>query len=274
MKVTTTQSKEKQMTSINAGGAFYRVQNAINENSERVSQSMQRLSSGLQNVAAGDRVASSAVAYGQKAQLNTVKVGVQNATEVVQALEMANNAISKMSELVVRLEELNALGENGFSNADDQSAIDAEGVAIVAEITALQTNAKYKGKSIFGGTTSVGVGKNNTALTVNAGAAITATISATKLGLGTAASEISTVKQAVDELQVTAGQNYNRAVNTLSQLSSLRAGYAIDVASKLDVDFAGETTELAKGQILAQAGTAMLAQANAQGQGLLALIQS
>ena len=99
-------------------------------------------------------------------------------------------------------------------------------------------------------------------------------ISATTLGLGTADTEISTVKQAVDELQVTAGQNYNRAVNTLSQLSSLRAGYAIDVASKLDVDFAGETTELAKGQILAQAGTAMLAQANAQGQGMLALIQS
>ena len=262
------------MTSINAGGAFYRVQNAINDNSERVSASMQRLSSGLQNVAAGDRVASSAVAYGQKAQLNTVKVGIQNATEVVQALEMANNAISKMSELVVRLEELNALGENGFSNADDQSAIDAEGVAIVAEIAALQTNALYKGKSIFGGSTSVGVGKNNTALTVNAGTAITATISATTLGLGTADTEISTVKQAVDELQVTAGQNYNRAVNTLSQLSSLRAGYAIDVASKLDVDFAGETTELAKGQILAQAGTAMLAQANAQGQGMLALIQS
>jgi flagellin len=60
----------------------------------------------------------------------------------------------------------------------------------------------------------------------------------------------------------------------LSQLSSLSAGYAIDVASKLDVDFAGETTELAKGQILAQAGTAMLAQANAQGQSMLALIQS
>ena len=262
------------MTSINAGGAFYRVQNAINDNSERVSQSMQRLSSGLQNVAAGDRVASSAVAYGQKAQLNTVKVGIQNATEVVQALEMANNAISKMSELVVRLEELNALGENGFSNGDDQSAIDAEGVAIVAEIAALQTNALYKGKAIFGGTTSVGVGKNNTALTVNAGTAITATISSTTLGLGTADTEISTVKQAVDELQVTAGQNYNRAVNTLSQLSSLRAGYAIDVASKLDVDFAGETTELAKRQILPQAGTAMLAQANAQGQGMLALIQS
>jgi len=262
------------MTSINAGGAFYRVQNAINENSERVSASMQRLSSGLQNVAAGDRVASSAVAFGQKAQLNTVKVGIQNATEVVQALEMASNSISKMSELVVRLEELNALGENKFNNADDISAIDAEGQAIKTEISALQTNAKYKGKAIFGGTTSVGIGKGGTALVVNAGTAITPVVGATKLGLGTGSTEIATLKQAVDELQVSAGAAYNRAQNQMSQLSSLRAGYAIDVASKLDVDFAGETTELAKGQILAQAGTAMLAQANAQGQGMLALIQS
>ena len=53
----------------------------------------------------------------------------------------------------------------------------------------------------------------------------------------------------------------------------MKAGYSLDLSSKMDVDFAGETTELAKGQILAQAGTAMLAQANAQGQGMLALIQ-
>ena len=262
------------MTSINAGGAFYRVQNAINDNSERVSASMQRLSSGLQNVAAGDRVASSAVAFGQKAQLNTVKVGIQNATEVVQALEMAAASISKMSELVVRLEELNALGQNGFNNADDKSAIDAEGQAIKAEIADLQSNAKYKGKAIFGGSTSVGTGKDGTALVVNAGTAIVATVGATSLGTGLGKTEISAIKQAVDELQVTAGAKYTRAINAMSQLSSLRAGYAIDVASKLDVDFAGETTELAKGQILAQAGTAMLAQANAQGQGMLALIQS
>ena len=78
----------------------------------------------------------------------------------------------------------------------------------------------------------------------------------------------------LDEAIIAAGASYNRVNNILSHLASLNAGYAIDVASKMDVDFAGETTELAKGQILAQAGTAMLAQANAQGQGMLALIQS
>jgi flagellin len=81
------------------------------------------------------------------------------------------------------------------------------------------------------------------------------------------------LKRDVDEMQITAGAFYNQVSNTIDHLSSLKAGYSLDLSSKMDVDFAGETTELAKGQILAQAGTAMLAQANAQGQGMLALIQ-
>ena len=74
--------------------------------------------------------------------------------------------------------------------------------------------------------------------------------------------------------RVAAGAMYNQISNTMEHLTNLSATYSLDMGSKLDVDFAGETTNLAKGQILAQAGTAMLAQANAQGQSLLALIQS
>ena len=85
---------------------------------------------------------------------------------------------------------------------------------------------------------------------------------------------LANLKESVDVMAISAGSLYNTISNTLSHLGSLNAGYSLDVASKMDVDFAGETTELAKGQILAQAGTAMLAQANAQGQGMLALIQS
>ena len=74
--------------------------------------------------------------------------------------------------------------------------------------------------------------------------------------------------------KLTVADQFVKATNKMTLLTSLAAGYALDVSTKLDVDFAAETTELAKGQILAQAGTAMLAQANAQGQGMLALIQS
>ena len=93
-------------------------------------------------------------------------------------------------------------------------------------------------------------------------------------GSAEAAVALLELKENVDTMSVTAGALFNQVSNVMSHLGSLNAGYALDVASKMDVDFAGETTELAKGQILAQAGTAMLAQANAQGQGMLALIQS
>ena len=78
----------------------------------------------------------------------------------------------------------------------------------------------------------------------------------------------------VDNMNIDAGTLFNKVSNVMSHMGALNAGYQLDVSSKMDVDFAGETAELAKGQILAQAGTAMLAQANAQGQGMLALLQS
>ena len=265
------------MTSINAGGAFYRVQNSLNENSENVSQSMQRLASGRQNIAPGDRSASVAVAYGMQAELASTKVGLQNATEVLQVMEMANNDLSILNDMMVRLEELHALGSNGLNSTEDTAAILAEATDILTEYAAVTTRATWKGTAVFGGAATVGFGRNNgTATTVNAGTAPTLTTTAANISTGAAAAvtTLEADKTALDAAIVESGNVYNQVSNKISHLSALYAGYALDVASKMDVDFAGETTELAKGQILAQAGTAMLAQANAQGQGMLALIQS
>jgi flagellin len=266
------------MTSINAGGAFYRVQNSLTENSENVSKSMQRLASGRQNIAPGDRSASVAVAFGMKAEMASLKIGVQNATEALQALEMANNDLSRLNDMMVRLEELNALGSNGLNSTQDIAAIDAEADAILIEYAAVVTRASWKGKDVFadvtGSASSVGFGRNAGSTDVWAGKAPALTVTAAKLKAGTDTAALAVDKGKLDEAIIAAGASYNRVNNILSHLASLNAGYAIDVASKMDVDFAGETTELAKGQILAQAGTAMLAQANAQGQGMLALIQS
>ena len=262
------------MTSINAGGAFYRVQNSLNQNSEQVSKSMQRLASGRQNISPGDRTGSVAVAYGMKAELASLKVGMQNATEVLQVMEMANNDLGLLNDMIVRLEELNALGSNGLNSDEDKAAILAEASKIITEYAAVTTRATWKGTTVFGGSATVAFGRNTTATTVNAGTAPTLTATATLISTGISTTTLAASKQALDTALVAAGDVYNSVSNKISHLGSLRAGYALDVASKMDVDFAGETTELAKGQILAQAGTAMLAQANAQGQGLLALIQS
>ena len=262
------------MTSINAGGAFYRVQNSLNQNAEDVSKSMQRLASGKHNVAPGDRTGSVAVAYGMQAEMASLKVGLQNATEVLQVMEMANNDLGLLNDMMVRLEELNALGSNGLNSTADTAALEAEATAIMAEYTSVTDRATWKANDIFGGAAEVSFGRNTDALTVDAGTAPALTLTAANISTGDATDELAADKETLDAALITAGDVYNQVSNTISHLSSLSAGYSLDVASKMDVDFAGETTLLAKGQILAQAGTAMLAQANAQGQGMLALLQS
>ena len=284
------------MTSINAGGAFYRVQNSLNQNSDEVSKSMQRLASGKQNIAPGDRTGSSAVAWGMKAEAASLKIGMQNGTEALQAVEMVNNDLQSLNEIVVRLEELHALGTNGFNTTEDIAALDGEATKLLTEMSRITTSAQWKGNAIIGATSNandVSFGRNTSALDIKLGSFALPTNTtpgsntitnlatfADKIAAGDTASTdgadamLLELKTSVDTLSINAGALYNQISNTLSHLGSLNAGYSLDVASKMDVDVAGETTELAKGQILAQAGTAMLAQANAQGQGMLALIQS
>jgi flagellin len=302
-----------------------------------------------------------------KAEAASLKIGIQNGTEAMQAVEMLNNDIQAMNDIVVRLEELHALGTNGFNTTTDTAALTSEANKLLTEIARIADDAKWKGNAIADGTgKTVGFGRNGGSLSINVddlvvpfmpvgfntatddifittnqadsthsdyvGASLAANSitrnNNTPITTGYAAAHAGTandangnaktafadaiavggalynrhlntelaetalsganvsggspeaayalleLKQNVDTMSVTAGALYNQVSNVMSHLGSLNAGYALDVASKMDVDFAGETTELAKGQILAQAGTAMLAQANAQGQGMLALIQS
>ena len=280
------------MTSITAGGAFYRIQNALEANSREVSNSMQRLATGEQNISAGENVSTRAIALGIKGELASLKIGMQNGSEAMNAIEMVTNDIKILNDIVIRLEELNALGENGMNSATDTAAIKAEATALLTEFDAVQTRSTWKGNDIFGGTSNnnrIGLGKNSGEVNGTTGLvldAVTPTgdatlVTDTGISVATADSTVvgsagglESLKRAVDAQQIAAGAMYNQISNTMEHLTNLSATYSLDMGKKLDVDFAGETTNLAKGQILAQAGTAMLAQANAQGQSLLALIQS
>ena len=324
------------MTSINAGGAFYRVQAALDQNASRVADSMQRLATGKQNISPGDNAGTVALSTGLRAELATLQVGTRNAAEVLNALEMVTNDIQILSDLVIRLEELNALGENALNSAVDRLALKAEATAIIQEFDLVQKRSQWKGNQMFdqGNALAVSFGRNNGGIqfkalgssvgvglgvtnnltvgslivfgssaqarsapgpagqfvvSANATLGLGASVTASLIALGTADGSSSTAIAAlkvrnstglgglarlVDEKRITAANIYNQVENTMDHLGNLKAGLSLDLASKTDVDFAAETTELAKGQILAQAGTAMLAQANAQGQSMLALIQS
>ena len=137
------------MTSINAGGAFYRVQNELTQNSNRLSQSMQRLASGQQNIAPGDRTGSSAVAFSMKAESASLKIGLMNGTEALQSIEMVTNDLAQMNDIVVRLEEIHALGTNAFNTSEDTAALTAEASNLLTEMTRIASDAKWKGTGII-----------------------------------------------------------------------------------------------------------------------------
>ena len=264
------------MTTISAGSAFYKVQSALDTNSNRVAKSMERLATGRTGVTAGDRPSSTVIANNMKSALASLKMGMQNATEVMQSIEVLNNDVKLLRNIMTRAAELNTLGQNGLNTTADIANIVLEGADLVDEFDAVQTQSKWSGKSLFGAVANkftVNFGQDMTSERFG-GIEVDKTFSATEMATGAGVTKINNDQLTVDSLALDIADQYMIASNKMSQLSALTAGYALDISSKLDVDFAGETTELAKGQILAQAGTAMLAQANAQGQGMLALIQS
>jgi flagellin len=140
---------EIQMTSINAGGAFYRVQNELTQNSERLSQNMQRLASGKQNIAPGDRTGTSAIAFAMKAESASLKVGMTNGTEALQSIEMVTNDLALMNDIVVRLEELHALGSNAYNTTEDKLALTSEATSLLAEMSRISSSAQWKGNDII-----------------------------------------------------------------------------------------------------------------------------
>ena len=137
------------MTSINAGGAFYRVQNELTQNSERLSQNMQRLASGKQNISPGDRTGTSAIAYAMKAESASLKVGMTNGTEALQSIEMVTNDLALMNDIVVRLEELHALGSNAYNTTEDKLALTSEATSLLAEMSRISSSAQWKGNDII-----------------------------------------------------------------------------------------------------------------------------
>ena len=261
------------MTTISAGAAFYKVQAALDRNTTNVARSMERLATGKYGTSAGDRASETMIANTMKASMASNKIGLQNAREALNALDVVNNTLKTLSNMLIRLEELNALGSNGLNTTADTLSISFEAADIITEYPLVQSESKWAGTAL-NATFSTNFGQNQTAAGTLGVANVAITAAKGNIKAGNDATPLLKDKSVLDVQIVAAAYSYLQLTTRMSDLTALVASYSLDISSKLDVDFAAETTELAKGQILAQAGTAMLAQANAQGQGMLALIQS
>jgi flagellin len=285
------------MANIGATTAFYKVETSLTRANSEVSKSMERLATGKQNASAGDRSSYVAMADTFRLDFAGTKAGIKGAAVVMGYLETGMRVLDSASGLLAKLQELAVLAGNDTNTTADNAAINAEGEALADEFDRLLTDATYKGKEIFVATAaslavSVGgrtasmtfgiddpVGETEYAAFYSAGSsggagALKATLSADHAtGAGTATTKIENLQAVLNARRVQAGSQYAALESAVNYTTDLTAQYELGFNTVNDVNFSMETAHLAKNQILQQAATAMLAQANSGQQGLLQLIQ-
>ncbi len=263
------------MTVIASNISAIRAQNASTVAGKGLSQAMERLSSGKRINSAKDDAAGLAIATKMTAEVRGLTAARRNANDGISLAQTAEGALGEISNMLQRMKELAVQAANGTNDASSKANIKAEGDALTLQITQV-SGLKFNGVALFGSTTNIQVGTGATdqvAITTTAMDATTLAIPA-DISVGTGAfaaldaaiTTVSTARAGMGAVQSRLDSAVSNLTSTITNLS--------DAKSRIeDADFSEESTALAKNQILSQASTAMLAQANQAPQGVLSLIR-
>ena len=276
------------MISINTnyGGIF--AAKASGQSQGLVDTAMERLSTGKRINSAGDDAAGQAIATRLTAEIQGLSMASRNAADAQSMVDTAEGAMQEVHTILLRMRELAVQSANGTLTDADRSHTDAEFQQLEAEITRISDNTKWAGKGLIDGSLStgsavsfqIGEGANQTiAVTIANFAATAPAISTVNQGVSTATkaqasiTRLDTAIANVSSERGKLGAVSNRLTSTINNLDQINVNLSASKGRIEDADFAAETGNLAKGQILQQAATAMLAQANASKQQVLTLIR-
>jgi flagellin len=267
------------MSTINTNINSLNAQRNLAGSANTLSTSMARLSSGLRVNSAKDDAAGLAIAERMNAQTRGMNVAIRNANDGISLAQTAEGALGAISNNLQRMRELAVQAANGTNNSTDITAINAEFTLLSAENTRVAAATSFNGTAVIAATTfTFQVGANNTAndtisVTGSAFAATSTTLGATSSSASAEISKLDTDINAVTSARSTWGATQNRFD---SVITNLRVGSENSAAARgriMDADYAMETANLSRAQVLQQAGTAMVAQANQQPQSVLALLK-
>ena len=276
------------MVTINSNYAASFAANAAKQTQSDLNSAMEKLSTGKRINFARDDAAGSAITMRLESEISTLKTASRNASDGQALIDTADGALKETHALLIRMRELAVQAQNGTLQTADKSALGVEFDALEAEITRISDNTTWGGIKILDGSyqgTTTNPSLNAISFRVGSSENITHNIlnmaATAALGFGTThtvaqASTIAVVDAAiakVSEERAKLGAVSNRLDSTVTNLDQIRVNLAASKGRIEDADFAQETGNLAKGQILQQAATAMLAQANASKQTVLTLIR-
>jgi len=277
------------ISSISASRALY-------ETRKDLSQAMERLASGKRINGAVDDAAGQTVVTRMKAQVSSLNQAIRNTNDGISMLSTYDGAADEIEDILIRMRELATLSSNGTYTKEDQANANLEFVALAAEVDRIQSKTKFNATMDVASTADITysfqVGFNGgdaiaaTFKTLHMSALVADDIASSDFGIGghgTAASNITMASNAITALdkglsnlnvaRATAGAAINRLEHTASNLMNV-VQRTEEARSRIeDADFAAESAAMARANVLTQAGSAMLAQANQSPQYILALLR-
>ena len=269
------------MVTINSNYAASFAANAAKQTQSDLNSAMEKLSTGKRINFSRDDAAGNAIAMRLEAEISQLKVASRNASDGQSLIDTADGALKETHSILVRMRELAVQAQNGTLETADVTALGVEFDALESEIDRIATSTTWGGKSILDGSLS---GANALTIEVGAAADITHVIKnmrATSLGFvaGNTVGANSTITKvdaaiaSLSEERAGLGAISNRLDSTVANLDQIAVNLSASQGRIEDADFAQETANLAKGQILQQAATAMVAQANASKSTVLTLLR-
>jgi flagellin len=278
------------MSVINTNINALRASNASTSANKLLGTAMERLSTGKRINSAKDDAAGLAIATSMTSQVRGMSQGIRNANDGISMAQTAEGALNEVTNMLQRQRELTVQASNGTYSADDLTNMKAEMTALNTQITSVLTNTEFNGQKLFDGTAGDGAGSvtiqagANAADTVTldlstdltADATITAAAAVDVTALAGDGSELATFDDAIKTVSTTRaslGATQNQLESAVNNLTNNVTNLS-DARSRIeDADYSAETTALAKAQILSQASTAMLSQANQSQQNVLSLLR-
>ncbi len=242
--------------------------------------SLQRLSSGLRINMAKDDAAGLAISERLTSQIRGLNQAARNANDGISMIQTADGAMDEISNALQRMRELAVQAANGTVNTTDGASLQAEYAALAAEVTRIATTTEFNGTTLLtGSSVSLHIGhKAADTLSVTLADVDSLTALADNIGTSNATAAAAITKLDADINTVTGerakmGGLQSRLESTVRNLTNVSENVSAARSRIRDADFAAETANLTRTQILQQAGAAMLAQANLVPQNVLTLLR-
>ena len=252
---------------INTNVSTLNAQRNLNASQGSLATSMQRLSSGLRVNTAKDDAAGLAIANRMNAQIRGINVAVRNANDGISLAQTAEGALATVTDALQRMRELAVQAQNATNSTSDRANLDTEYQQLSAEITRIASQTKFNGAAIVGGsagaqTFQVGPNNGDTLIVTTVAVSTVAGGLTTAAAASTAVAALDTALDTITTNRATYGAAISRFGMAIQNLQITGENITAAAGRIMDADFAAETSNLSRSQILQQAGTAMVAQAN------------